>query len=281
MACDSQATMGNWICNNDFEKVYRFDSEEFGSVFVAFAGSVNHIVEAVNFLECFFAGETPDQIKFDGQQMQILMLTEDSELFEGTLTEASTGISWVPCETPYAIGSGSYMAIGAMSAGATAEEAVKIVAKLDCYTNDNVKVYNAEDLSYKHILNAKKDILQKELERINGELDDFEIVDEELEGTVESSEGCVGCEECTCKETERDSDWIEWKGEDDPYWNSDGYPVNLASSDIVEVRFRDKERELTGDGAMIGKVYEWIWTHDYPFDEYATDIIAYRVISED
>ena len=50
-------------------------------------------------------------------------------------------ISKLNWESNYAIGSGSKFALGAMLNGATAEEAVKIAAKVDVYTSSNVLIW--------------------------------------------------------------------------------------------------------------------------------------------
>lgn len=47
---------------------------------------------------------------------------------------------------PYAIGSGSDFAMGAMLAGKSAKDAVKIAAKLDCYTGGPIKVLSLDKL---------------------------------------------------------------------------------------------------------------------------------------
>lgn len=173
LATDSQVSLGNIISNNDFNKVQRFDSNEFGSVYIGAAGTLSHICEAFTFIEELFAGEQPDAIKFGPDQFNIVMLTEDGKLKEGILTEASTNIMWIDCEEPWAIGSGSQIAIGAMSAGKTAEEAVKIASQHDCYTNSNVKVYNASELSYASLLKAQRDALDEQIKMIEQESEDF------------------------------------------------------------------------------------------------------------
>jgi ATP-dependent protease HslVU (ClpYQ) peptidase subunit len=43
-------------------------------------------------------------------------------------------------DVPYAVGSGSPYALGAMAVGATAEEAVLAASRLDLYTNDVLQV---------------------------------------------------------------------------------------------------------------------------------------------
>jgi ATP-dependent protease HslVU (ClpYQ) peptidase subunit len=49
--------------------------------------------------------------------------------------------SYVEIEGPFAIGSGSEYALGAVCAGRSAKEAVQIASHLDIYTNDRVIIY--------------------------------------------------------------------------------------------------------------------------------------------
>ena len=47
----------------------------------------------------------------------------------------------LPCKGVYAMGSGGQLALGAMSAGASPEEAIRIASKHDAYTGHGVQVW--------------------------------------------------------------------------------------------------------------------------------------------
>jgi ATP-dependent protease HslVU (ClpYQ) peptidase subunit len=220
LAADSQVSAGNRICNNDFHKVQRIDSPDYGSVYIAAAGTLSHILEMFDFVETLFAGEEPEAIKFASDQFQVVMLREDGTLLEGILTEASTNILWIECENPWSIGSGSDFAMGAMFAGMSAEEAVSLASRLDVYTNNNVKVYKAEDLSYKHLLKQQRDLIDAQISEMEAEEQAEAFIEAELDGCdeyhsdeydVDDSEDTSGheyqlgsglndqCVGCTCK----------------------------------------------------------------------------------
>ena len=287
IAADSQVSLGSLICNNDFNKVQRFDSQEFGSVYVGAAGTLSHIAEMFDFIDTIFSGEQPDAIKFGAEHFQVVMLTEDGELKEGLLTESSTNILWIDCEQPYAIGSGSHIAIGAMAAGATAEEAVKLASKHDCYTNDNVKVYCYKDLSYVNLLKQQRDYLDQQIESLEAEAEEQAeaFIEAELEGCeefeadpVEDTSGheyqlggglnksCAGCFQCTCEDKDKNvraevGVKYDWDG-------SAEFPWNLREGDTVKVYFR--EGSFKEDDFLEG----WDWNHDGQYD----DIISYELV---
>jgi ATP-dependent protease HslVU (ClpYQ) peptidase subunit len=198
LAADSQVSAGNRICNNDFHKVQRIDSPDYGSVYIAAAGTLSHILEMFDFVETLFAGEEPEAIKFASDQFQVVMLREDGTLLEGILTEASTNILWIECENPWSIGSGSDFAMGAMFAGMSAEEAVSLASRLDVYTNDNVKVYKAVDLSYKHLLKQQRDLIDAQISEMEADEQAEAFIESELDGCDEFDvEGSVECSEDT------------------------------------------------------------------------------------
>jgi ATP-dependent protease HslVU (ClpYQ) peptidase subunit len=266
LAADSQVSAGNLICNNDFNKVMRFDSNEFGSVYIGAAGTLSHICEMFEFIEQLFAGEQPDAIKFASDQFQVVMLTEDGKLKEGLLTEASTNILWVDCESPWAIGSGSQIAIGAMSQGASAEEAVKIAAKHDCYTNDNVKVYKASDLSYVNLLKDQRDAINEQIEMMESE-----------ECYEEPSKDCSDVREDKMKTLNAPTAISDMIDNVRQRFYKEEEPCTIPS-DIIENppegTFEDNVNACSGDckscseasieRAEIGVKYDWDGSKDFP-----------------
>lgn len=184
LAADSRGTQGNLISFNDFDKVRRFNSDIFGDVFIAFAGAVNHIAEAQSFIEASFEGRDPDGVRFDAEQMQMLMVDEEGYAYEGMLTEASTDIAWLTLEAPCAIGSGSHIAIGAMDAGLSAEGAVNAAIKRDCYSGGAVKTYNCKELSYVSKLKLQKKAIEDKLRAIEDAEDLPDVVDKDDGGGI-------------------------------------------------------------------------------------------------
>lgn len=288
IAADSQVSLGSLICNNDFNKVQRFDSQEFGSVYVGAAGTLSHICEMFDFIATLFSGEEPDAIKFGSEHFQVVMLTEDGELKEGLLTESSTNILWIDCEQPYAIGSGSHIAIGAMAAGSTAEEAVKLASKHDCYTNDNVKVYSYKDLSYVNLLKQQREYLDEQIKSMEAEAEEQAeaFIEAELEGCEEFeadpsedtsgheyqlgsglNKSCVGCFQCTCEDKGKNvraevGVKYDWDG-------SAEFPWNLREGDRIAAYFNDH----TCDYDCSSGGLDWDLPPDCP-----SAIIAYRLL---
>lgn len=300
LAADSQVSLGNVISNNDFNKVQRFDSNEFGSVYIGAAGTLSHILEAFEFIDQLFSGEQPDAIKFGSDQFNMVMLTEDGKLKEGILTEASTNIMWVDCEEPWAIGSGSQIAIGAMSGGKTAEEAVKIAAQHDCYTNDNVKVYHASELSYTSLLKAQRDAIDEQIKMIEEE--SGQAIEHTLDVSTPLSRGEIELDKDLLEKLKY-KHYVEEEPSTIPFevlveppkdtlldiakanvedaseravvgvkydWESDvdEMPSNLRAGDKIRVYFREGGRE-TDDSPQT-----WDWEsigHQY-------DIVAYKLL---
>lgn len=119
IASDSQ--VGGSYLDGGIEKVIKAGKSYFGA-----AGNLDHMVG-------FFAWQKGgDKPKIDDN-------------FEALEIRGKTTYWWgqalVPCKikSPAAIGSGAQFAMGAMLAGATAKEAVKIAAKLDSGTGRTIR----------------------------------------------------------------------------------------------------------------------------------------------
>jgi ATP-dependent protease HslVU (ClpYQ) peptidase subunit len=96
---------------------------------------------------CGVAGDLADLTKFqnwyidqsddlDTDESTILVLTKHGELFT-----YESGVRMEVKEPFYAIGTGAAAAMGAMYAGKTPKEAVKIAKKIDVNTGGKVKTY--------------------------------------------------------------------------------------------------------------------------------------------
>jgi ATP-dependent protease HslVU (ClpYQ) peptidase subunit len=132
MASDSRVGHGA----NSFRSVKLF---EVGKELIGVSGNLSN---AMKFVDWYAAGcDTDSEPAFEGEGFDALVL-------DGARLMAWDD-SMVPMrvlEPFYAIGSGSQAAMGAMLAGATAEKAIEIAAKLDSNTDSNVVVKTLKSL---------------------------------------------------------------------------------------------------------------------------------------
>jgi ATP-dependent protease HslVU (ClpYQ) peptidase subunit len=135
MACDLQFTEGSskWKGKT---KVYKFKAHAstyiHSDFMIGFAGTAGAIVAVVEF---FTNPETtkPPKVK----DLKGLVLTADGDIFAFDEYD-----KWIAMDQPYAsIGSGSALAMGAMSMGCTPKEAIKTATKYDAFTGMGVKVF--------------------------------------------------------------------------------------------------------------------------------------------
>ena len=126
MASDSRVSHG--LSNFKSEKIF-----EIGKELIGVSGNLSN---AIKFVDWYAAGCDPDsEPSFEGDGFDALVLDG------GRLT--CWDDSMIPMrvmESFYAIGSGAHAAMGAMHAGATAEEAIAIASIVDTGTDDNVVV---------------------------------------------------------------------------------------------------------------------------------------------
>lgn len=117
-------------------KVYKFDAHELtyedSDFIVGFAGTASDIITVTTF---FLAPEMflkrPPRVK----DLSGLVLTAKGDLF---LFDDYT--KWLAIKEPFAaIGSGAQVALGAMHAGASPKEAVKVAMKHDAFTGMGIK----------------------------------------------------------------------------------------------------------------------------------------------
>jgi ATP-dependent protease HslVU (ClpYQ) peptidase subunit len=137
MACDRQFTEGlrKWRGNT---KIYRFAAHPqiCNYDFLAgFAGITNDIMAVVDYFSL------PDVVRPPKiRDMTGLVLTEKGKIY--TFNHYS---NWIPMEEPYAAtGSGAAIALGAMSAGYSPKEAVKVASRYDIYSGMGTRVLTFE-----------------------------------------------------------------------------------------------------------------------------------------
>ena len=115
-------------CFNAHEDVYPVD------FIVGFCGVASDIVTAISYFSSPENYKRPPRIK----GLSGLVLTAQKNIF---MFDDYT--KWLAVNGPYyAVGSGSAYAIGAMSLGASPEEAVRAAMKHDAYTGLGVKGFN-------------------------------------------------------------------------------------------------------------------------------------------
>ena len=287
LVADGQVSAGNLICNTSFKKVRKFQSQQFGSIYVAAAGTLSHIVEVFDFIEHVFNNSEPDGIKFSGEHFQVLLLDEEGDLYEGLLTEASTSINWIECEQPWAIGSGSQIALGAMKAGKSAEEAVLIASQYDAFTNDVLQVYHVKDLSYKAMLQDQKRMLEEQLEAIE-QAESMQMMMEDLVEDDEDNSELLAklSDEEIGEENDKsllgfsDGKIVEDDLEDIPLPDAHGWfentgkvvgmyeiPPNLSANEHVEVVYNDGTTD-------IGEALDYDWT----LKDEEGSVVKYRLV---
>jgi ATP-dependent protease HslVU (ClpYQ) peptidase subunit len=117
-------------------KVYPFNNPDiYPEPFIAgFSGSANDTITIVHYWTAPEKFTRPPAVKGCGG----LVLTQSGDIF---IFDNYT--RWLKVEEPHAaIGSGQQIALGAMEAGATPKEAIKIASKKDSYTGFGVKGFN-------------------------------------------------------------------------------------------------------------------------------------------
>lgn len=117
LATDSLST-GGYIDQKGFQKIFHIEDMVGNKLHVAFAGRISTGLKFIHALE------SGDEVDLDDDFEAIVVSGKHVAFFD------KNGVP-IPGGQPAAIGSGACFAMGAMLAGASAEEAVKIAIKLD------------------------------------------------------------------------------------------------------------------------------------------------------
>lgn len=117
-------------------KIWKFEPSEsiyeHGKFIVGMAGSVNEMMDIVDFFSHPTAYKTPPRLR-DSQGM---VLTESGEIFY-----FSNPVKWMLIKEKYhAIGSGCLTALGALAVGASPKDAVKAAMNVDPLTGMGTRV---------------------------------------------------------------------------------------------------------------------------------------------
>lgn len=136
LAADSRITNGNYLIDDDFLKLRRVVVGK-RTILVAAGGS---LVEILRFYKWVEGGLDVDL--WDMEADEVVGVTLEVVKSKEVIKVFSEGPTPMDNICPFAIGSGGHLAEGAMLAGATAIDAVKIAAQRDLRTNTKVTAYS-------------------------------------------------------------------------------------------------------------------------------------------
>lgn len=147
LAADSQTTQDGICLSNSAMKIFARGPEDDWSIegkrVAAFGIAGNlHAANDLRRVMSSFAGHHAGDPFEAGVTFAFIAIAEDRTVFVGG-KYSDDDRSWViEAQSPVAVGSGGDFALGAMAAGVSAEEAVKIASKFDVNTNDSVTSIN-------------------------------------------------------------------------------------------------------------------------------------------
>jgi len=179
---DGRCTIGDTILSDDVVKVYNINNR-----LVGFAG---RYASGLKFLEWFEefdnANEVQQQVPFVSVNIPELMEDEDFTGIvaypEGYVMLFEGGKAFYEVKAPYAIGSGSDIALGALDQGATAEEAVRIACKRNVMSGGLVTTVTFDEVEPEL---TKEEALSMSKEDLVAYLYGDDVVSEEDELTPE------------------------------------------------------------------------------------------------
>ncbi|HEX8577982.1 MAG TPA: hypothetical protein VF655_00120 [Allosphingosinicella sp.] len=128
MAGDGRIMRGSIIAAESAVKVHRLED---GTL----VGCAGQTLDSMAFRDWLAGGEEGKRPKASSPFGALVFKPDE------TLWYYADGSSGAIVDTPMAIGSGSELAMGAMLAGADAEQAVKVAARVDPYTGGRITVH--------------------------------------------------------------------------------------------------------------------------------------------
>ena len=131
IAYDSRVTQGDRVLDDNFNKRRTKDGVQF---FIA-----GNMTDDEAVMDGYFSGI--DVIEdLDGNPNADFLIVDGTDIYYGRVCQEAFWKMKLTNSTPYAIGSGSSYALGAMAAGATAKEAVQIATR-DVFTGGKIRIY--------------------------------------------------------------------------------------------------------------------------------------------
>ncbi len=127
LAADGQISCGDLIEDLNRQKVFRLND----GTAIAFAGCLH---SAVRFMEWVQSGSPQDLVPSLAENFGAIRINGTS-----TVLSYDNSCHAIQMPTPYAEGTGKHLALGAMLAGKTPVEAVKIAAQRDMWTGGKIR----------------------------------------------------------------------------------------------------------------------------------------------
>ena len=135
VASDSRLTQGDQVLDDQYDKRRECNGVQF---FIA-----GNVTDDEQVIQCYFDGE--DVVEdVEGTPAAEFIIADGMDVYYGGIETVGFWKMRIKTTTPYAIGSGASYALGAMDAGATAKEAVKIASR-DVYTGGLIRTYKLKD----------------------------------------------------------------------------------------------------------------------------------------
>jgi len=135
VASDSRLTQGGQVVDDKFNKRRESNGVQF---FIA-----GNITDDEQVIASYFQGD--DVIEdITGKPCADFIIVDGKNAYYGSIEEEGFWKMLIQTNTPYAIGSGASYALGAMDAGATAKEAVKIACR-DVFTGGIIRTYKIKE----------------------------------------------------------------------------------------------------------------------------------------
>lgn len=177
MAGDGRMTIGSTVTSDKTTKIFKINN-----CLVGFAGRYSSGLRFVDWFEGFdLANKIQEQEPFvsvnipdflpDEEFTAIVAYPPTPDYPEGIVMQFEGGNAFFEIEAPCAIGSGSDFLIGAMDAGASAEQAVIIATKRDTHSGGEVKTitFDEQDEIQEFTRESLKDLSKEEiLEKLFG-----------------------------------------------------------------------------------------------------------------
>ena len=139
LVSDSQSSIGNMRYEDDCQKLHK-DVGPFA--ILGIAGDFQTAMDIIEVIADYTKISQIRSLRFEGEPneqaptVHMIGITHEGQLW---FYDGTKGFE-LRADRPYAIGSGSEYALGAMAAGASAKEAVIIAARYDINTNDVLQI---------------------------------------------------------------------------------------------------------------------------------------------
>lgn len=125
IAADGRATCNGIVSNDQTIKVFRLPDDRA-------CGSAGSATKGWDIIQAMQRGDNVENMDFDEVYLLVIDGSDTVEVYEQSCKP-------IRLPVPYAVGSGREIALGALDAGKTPVEAVKIACKRDIYSGGKVR----------------------------------------------------------------------------------------------------------------------------------------------